>query len=567
MSIVEPDASRITVAAAFGQTTGKCGWGRALLLVCLAAAAVVTPMLFLEVASGHDVQFHLASWMDVLGQWREGTLFPRWAEWANWGYGEPRFIFYPPASWILGAGLGAILPWQAVPGAFAWIGLTAAGMSAWRLARDWMPRGEAAAAAVFYAVNPYNVAIVYYRSDFAELLAVALFPLLICGALRAGRNGWSALTLVAVPLAGIWLSNAPAAVILTYSLCLALVAMTVTTGSWRAVQVGVVGLVAGFGLAAVYILPAAWEQKWVQIQEAVAGSMQPAANFLFAGGGDPDFRLFNARMSWIAIGMIATTAVSVAICLRSRKESCALRWTLAALALVSACLMISPSAPLWRLLPKLQFVQFPWRWLIALSPAFALFAAMASPGGKRGRRVWLALVGLLIAAEGVAIGIDSYWDTDDVTAIVDSVRAGKGYEGTDEYAPLDCDRDALPQAGPKVGLVNGTGELRAASDAEMRIARWSGERIELEVSATSNETLVLRRLNYPSWNATIDSQRAPIESAPDTGAIELTVPEGTHRVEVRFARTWDRDAGGAISLLSAIGLAGFEAARRRRRGA
>ena len=129
--------------------------------------------------------------MDVAGQWREGIFYPRWAEWANWGFGEPRFIFYPPLSWMLGAALGSFLPWKCVPGAFIWLALIVAGMSMWRLAREWLPESQAEAAAVFFAVNPYNLAIVYYRSDFAELLAVALLPLLLWCALHddARQNG------------------------------------------------------------------------------------------------------------------------------------------------------------------------------------------------------------------------------------------------------------------------------------------------------------------------------------------------------------------------------------------
>src|SRR5437868_3628031 len=124
------------------------------------------------------------SWMEVSNQWHQGILYPRWASLAHWGYGEARFLFYPPASWTLGAALGSVLPWKLVPAAYCWIALTLSGLSMLFVARKWLPERDALFAATFYAVNPYHLVIVYWRSALAELLAAALLPLLLLAVLR-----------------------------------------------------------------------------------------------------------------------------------------------------------------------------------------------------------------------------------------------------------------------------------------------------------------------------------------------------------------------------------------------
>lgn len=122
--------------------------------------------------------------MEVLSQWRLGILYPRWAALAHFGYGEARFIFYPPLSWALGATLGSILPWWIVPTVYEWLALTLAGCSMFLVARRFMQRRDATLAAALYTANPYHIVTVYWRSSFAEMLVGALLPLLLLVLLR-----------------------------------------------------------------------------------------------------------------------------------------------------------------------------------------------------------------------------------------------------------------------------------------------------------------------------------------------------------------------------------------------
>ncbi|HXN25104.1 MAG TPA: 6-pyruvoyl-tetrahydropterin synthase-related protein [Candidatus Dormibacteraeota bacterium] len=544
----------------------------AFLAVAIVATLVVGPFFFAGNVSGHDFEFHTSSWLDVSWQWKHGVIYPRWSQWANGGFGEPRFIFYPPASWILGAALGLVLPWRAVPGAFICLVVMFSGMSMMRFARYWLPPRDAILAAILYAASPYALLIIYLRSDFAELLAASFFPLLVLYTLRTVASAPRARVTAALAavFAAIWLCNAPAGVLATYTVCLLITVLAITGRSSRPLFIGIAAMALGFLLAGFFIVPAAFEQRWVNISRALSSGLRPEQNFLFTRTSDPEHNLFNGIVSAIAVGMLVLAGIAArarpnlsrhpgAAPNSNEERKPPAYGPLLALTLAAAALLFPISGLIWRWLPQLRFLQFPWRWLGPLGVPFAYFLASAI-ARARWRHLWQILALAAVVGSGLFLVRHAWWETDDLNVLRDAVSSGQGFEGTDEYDPLGDDHYDLPKhaplvAGPSPGQLHAQGP-RWATEAAPRIGieRWAPEEKRFEVDADRPAQIALRLLGYPAWRVEVNQQQVDPSSPPGTAQMIITIPAGHNRVRVRFVRTLDRTIGLALSAMGFIAL-------------
>jgi len=549
-----------------GQTRIR-GWLPALFVSLFISLAIVSPFFWLGNATGHDFQYHAASWLDAAGQWKEGILYPRWTEWANYGFGEPRFIFYPPISWMLGAALGSVVPWNRVPIVFIVLVQTFAGLSAFALARRVLPQRAALFCAACYAANPYALLIVYMRSDFAELLANAFFPLLFIAAfqicellgsrqelcepvLRRATAGF------AVVFALIWLSNAPAGVIVSYSTAILFGFAAARRKTWRAALYGAAGLAVGFCLCGFYLLPAAYEQRWVNISQALSAGLLPSENFLYTAINDPEHTLFNWIASTIAVLMIVLAGLA-ALAVRPRDEegngtvSSKLWQGSVLLAGLATLLMLRFSSIFWEHLPKLRFVQFPWRWMSLLAVPFALFLGSVM-ARRRWGWVWAVATFALISGTGVVLVHRGWWDTQDIPDLQEAIANGSGFDGTDEYDPAGDDHTNIPTKSPEVTVVDTDSIPGPNTKPRIQVDRWSPEDKEVSMSAREPFFLGLRLLNYPAWRAEVNGATVAPRGGDDFNQMIVPVPAGESHVRVRFVRTWDRTLGGAFSMAGAL---------------
>jgi len=291
-----------------------------LAVILLAAAVAVAPQLIRGNSCGHDFDFHLVSWFDCLNSWRHGIPYPHWSPSANYGAGEPRFVFYPPLTWMLGAALGLLLPWSLVPIAVTWVLLAGTGLATRALARQAVSEGAATLAGCTAIFSGYALFCAYERSAFGELSGGFWIPLLLLFILRE-RNASESATrrifdgstcILALVVAGAWLSNVPLGVMASYLLAAIALAMCILARSWIPAARATIAAALGIGLAGIYLVPATWEQRWIDVRQATGDPGEMIENsWLFARHASPLLSEHDVELRKVSI--IASIMIGMAL--------------------------------------------------------------------------------------------------------------------------------------------------------------------------------------------------------------------------------------------------------------
>lgn len=591
-----------------------------LLLLALIAAE---PLARAGMVCADDVAFHLYRAVQLGALMDLGHLFPRWAPHMAQGYGFPFFNFYAPLSSyvvVLLRHLGLEYP-AALKLAFG-LAIWGAGSAAFVFTRRlWGERAGLAAGAA-YLFAPYLAYDALFRANLAETFAFVWPPLVLWGIQGAvDSEQWAA----GRPLRNVVRRWSPAvsyaALILTHNI-FALIASPLFAGylallAWRSrsgqvLRRGGLALALGIGLSAYFWLPALAERDLVHSDRLLVPPIFTwYTNFITPGellapprAEDPSLLnpsppralgLVPAALTLPALGLALASAW------RRRKRAPASAsspqsftapgawpvglgaWGLGffALALLAYGFMTLPaSAPVWRLLPPLELVQFPWRLLgpAALCAAVLIGASVAALERALPARFTLApapVVIVLIAAANLSWWYPRYCAPQAQATLADMLafEQASGTLGTTakgEYLPravaaMPADEtlaQAIRRGEEPVRLQVAVGE----ADLTVRDARDPLD-AAFTVEAGTTATLVYRQFLYPGWRVLVDGAPATLTPTPATGLIQFTLPPGEHAVRVVFGATPLRAVAVAISLMCLVVLVvGFVVSGRKSAG-
>ncbi len=502
----------------------------------------------------HDSWMHFNQMRSFDRGLASGRIYPRWDDETHDGYGAPTTSFYPPGAYYLTSAVYFLTrDWRWVWVGFYWLASFGSAAAIYWYARQTMSRAAGLMAAAVYVFAPYHLINQYQRGAMAEFLSFVWAPLSLLFAERLlGESSWRKQWLDAAGLAAsfgafLW-SHPPTAYqfLLVFGFCFAISA--IRRGEWRKLVTVGGALLFGSMLAAAYFYPAILEQHLINADD-VERTWPYHTSYVYDFGQtryDQANSAFFIRIDRIwAFNVIAILVVAVALLIVRQRSRRVWLWTSAGL--LSCFLMTKYSAPIGRLIPKIEIGVFSWRMLAlaSLSVALLVGVCVSSPTVREGVGSGFKpslTVGLLPRSVAVLILLGalamSAW------YVAWPMWRGQSFEPNLEHYSYAT----LPRGAPREVPKMEPAQL-ASGNGRVTIERWTPERHELKVELKEPDQLRLRTTNFAGWMALVDGEEAKIKEGAVKNIV-IDLPAGEHQVTLDFRSTPIRRASNFITILS-----------------
>ncbi len=505
---------------------------RPLLFVVLLGIAAIIPAFFRGVPYGPDLPAHLRNTLSFNQSLQDGDLYQSWLAESNGGYGDPSMRLYPPALHYVFAFAHFLTGdwYSAVLFAFAILSV-AGGLGVYFWARSYCDQRFAVFASACYVFAPFHVNELYQSALLGQYAGGAALAFAFAFTDRVCRQGrMRDMAGLALSLAILIYTHVP----LTMMAAIALPIYSLVSLE-RGKFFGTISKLALSAFVAVMAGALYWttlivEYGWVKGDKVDPGTRYNyALHFLFKSFSSEDSR--NWWINIVAAAMALLVWPAFALWRRSSSKTKPL------LVLVAfSFLMATPlSWPVWKLVPKLGSIEFPWRWLSIMSIAGTVALAAALPFWLEKARTTLRPVALLATGSvliALAFAVSHpirgaiFQTRPEFEAMIESLPGSDGFE------------DGLPVwANEKTRSMT---QVVEAGSRAVTINSWQSEHRAFKIaSGDTNEAgdtseARMRTFYHPFWRATVDGQPLSTRPASD-GAMLVAIPSNAVSVNLDFS--------------------------------
>lgn len=323
----------------------------------------------------------------------------------------------------------------------------------------------------------------------------------------------------------------------------------------RKFGVAFLGLVAGFALAAFSILPAVFENKYLNKERFLTGLYDYHMNFLhpvqffLSPQKYTSYKaviLTNAfpfQFGWIYILGFCAGIACVWFWASKETKKAYIFFLLALLATV--WMMTVYSKMIWERVSVLRLMQFPWR---LLEPAsFFLCSFIAGIGlipSGRYRRILCMLTVALIIITRMPDFKPPGWHFMPITNFPHVVRFIQPMAR--DFQPISVRRELSTFPEHLMDFFQGTARI-IAHQQKSPVAH------SFQIFAQTPATACFYNFYFPGWGLSIDNQKTGFLEN-NYGLMLFDVPPGRHQIDIQFTPTPVRIIGAGISLFCLMGM-------------
>jgi len=536
-------------------TTPSRLFGAALLVPCV-LLLWLQPLLGTRLPYQVDLLVHLR-WSDqFLAALRDGWLLPRWAYASFDGLGDPTFIYYQPLFYYITSAFGAL--GLSRPAALLWGAAVPYLMLGVVVYAAVLPRFEARralAGACFVMCCP----VLYFLSvEMAAYPWSLSLPFSLLFVLESTRQQPRPARL-AIVLCLLCLSHLLSAMIALFCTGLGRVVLDFPRrANIRSHLAWAFGVALGLGLACFFIYPAITQLALINPSGWTDGpNFDWRRAFAF-----PTFTFARYGLRWAACQW-PLPVLALGMCLLAVRGG-GLAQRLAVVGLAALVLGSELAYPLYAVLPPLQKLQFPYRFMFvaAVLGSAALALRLCEGAWGRWRRITRAAA---LALAGLYCLFALYLQSDIYRhgqALQERTVYMQGRFGQPEYLPA--------VRGPHWKQYVADGKLegechRLGLRCETIVQRTHAMSVVIEAPQAAAVRMPL--FAFPAWGLTVDGRPQALHPDPDTGLPVVQLSPGRHTVALNWVGLPAEATGRRISLVALALLVILLAAGWRRRRA
>lgn len=477
---------------------------------------------------------------------RSGQFPVRFVDRLNSNYGYPVLNFLYPLPFYL-AEIPKILGFNFVDSikvVFAVSTVFSSLAMFWALSQKF-DKYSAFAGGILYLFIPYRFVDLYVRGSLGESLAFAIIPLCLGSILKIQNKKTIYYPILSISVALLILShNVIAFLFLPFFLVISLI--IIKNNRLYLVMSFLLGVL----LSSFFIVPALYDLRFVRLPQIKIGSPQDhLANLMdliipkWGYGPTPS----GSNALSVQLGIVPLFIALAAFYSQIIKKNRSILITLLlGIFILITFLMSKLSTFFWVNFPFSDLIQFPWR-LLSITVFISSFLAAYVIGVSKNKKTLAAIV---VAASIISTIL--------YIKPVSFTERGDGYYSTNEGTTTVRD-EYLPLWVKKQNPVRANTKIMVAEDSQVQDLNIRPSSYTATIKSDTGTNVQVNSIYFPGWQVKVDGKITPINYINDFGLINFQLPQGEHKVIIKYTETPVHTAADLVSIgsLLAVGISFF----------